>query len=79
MNASIFSGASTISTTILRELQQLRGVNAAVGAEAHKTLHHSCAGQPAPTRFENDSFVQRLPVPAVGFADEDAKQLSLSW
>ena len=63
---------------ILRQLQQLGGVDPAVRAEAHEAFDHGRAGEPALARFEHDGLVERLAVPAVGLADEDAQQLAFS-
>src|SRR5262249_35241714 len=64
---------------ILRELQQLCGVDAAVRAEAHESLHDGGAGQPALARFEHDRFIERLAVPAIRLAAEVPQQLAFSW
>src|SRR5712664_3814491 len=64
---------------ILRELQQLGGVNAAVSTEAHEAFDDRRAGEAALARLDHDRFVERLPVPAVRFADEDPQQLAFGW
>ena len=37
------------------------------------------AGQPSRSRLEHDRLVQRLALPVIRFADEDAQQLAFSW
>ena len=43
-------------------------------AEAHRAAQHGGARQVQLPRLEHDDFVEGLVMPAVGFANEDAKQ-----
>lgn len=60
------------------EAQDFGGVQTAGFAEAHRAAQHGRAGQMRLAGGEHDGFVERLVLPAVGFADEDAEKEGVS-
>ena len=59
---------------IHRKAQNLGGVNAARGAEAHRPAQHGRAGEMQFARLEHDRLVERLVLPAIAFADKNAQE-----
>ena len=76
-NFSIFSSLSTISMIerqILRQAQDLGGVQMARMAEAHRPAQHGGAGKAHLARLQHDRLVEGLMPGLVVLADEDAQQ-----
>jgi hypothetical protein len=76
--ASIFSGASTISTTtreVLREPQDLRGMDPAVSSEAEVAPQGRRPCQVMFPRLLDDRFIEGLVVIVVAVPEEDPRQL----
>ncbi len=61
---------------IAGQLQELGGVHAAIGAEAHGPAQDRGAGQAQLPRLHDNGPVQRLSLPLIRFADENPQELA---